>query len=143
MFYGEYQHSIDKKGRVIIPSRFRDVMKAHFVERFYITRGLDKCLFMFPEDEWRKQEQNFKSMPFTKKDAREFTRILFSGAYEITCDAQGRIVLPQALKEHAEIERDIVVVGVSNRIEIWARKHWEAFCRDTKDSFEHIAEKII
>jgi MraZ protein len=143
MFYGEYHHSIDKKGRIIIPSQFREVMKTHFIERLYVTRGLDRCLFIFPEDEWRKQEQNFKSMSFTKKDAREFTRLFFSGAYEASADVQGRVLLPQNLKQYAQIERDIVVIGVSSRMEIWARKNWEEFARTVKDSYEQIAEKIL
>ena len=124
MFYGEYEHTIDRKGRLILPSKFREVAKGNFIEKFYITRGLDKCLFMFAEEEWRTQEQKFKSVSFTKQESRVFNRIFFSGAMEIIPDRQGRVLLPQYLKEDADIKRDCVVVGVSNRIEVWgAARH--------------------
>jgi MraZ protein len=143
MFYGEFSHGIDRKGRLILPAKFRETAKAHFVERFFVTRGLDACLFMFGEEEWRTQEAKFKNMSFTKQQARTFNRLFFSGAMEIVPDAQGRILLPQYLKEYADIKRDVMVVGVSNRIEIWSSEKWEAFYRSSKPSFEEIAEKII
>jgi MraZ protein len=143
MFYGEYAHSLDKKGRIIIPSRFRDASKEHYVEKFFITRGLDGCLFMFPEDEWRAQEAKFKSLSFTKAEARKFNRIYFSGAVEAVPDKQGRILVPKYLKDFAAIARDIVIIGVSNRIEIWAKEKWAEFYRSSKDKFEDIAEGLI
>lgn len=143
MFYGEYEHSIDRKGRLIIPSKFREVFKENYVERFYVTRGLDTCLFVFTEDEWKKQEARFKSLPFTSTEARQFNRLYFSGACDVTCDRQGRILVPEYLKEFARIKRDVVVVGVSNRMEIWSKENWEAFFNNTKDSFEKIAEKVF
>jgi MraZ protein len=143
MFYGEYQHSIDRKGRLILPSKFREAMKGHFVEKFYVTRGLDKCLFMFSEEEWRSQEQKFKAVSFTKQESRIFNRLYFSGAVEVAPDRQGRILLPQYLKDFAEIKRDIVIVGISNRIEIWAKDKWTEFYGTWKQSFEEIAEKLI
>jgi len=91
MFYGEYLHTLDRKGRIILPSKFRDAAKANFVEKFYLTRGLDKCLFMFAEEEWKLQEQKFRTMSFTKQESRKFNRIYFSGAVEIIPDKQGRI----------------------------------------------------
>ena len=121
MFYGEYLHSIDRKGRLILPAKFREVAKAQFIEKFYITRGLDNCLFMFAEEEWKTQEVKFKSISFTKAESRKFNRLYFSGAVEIDFDTQGRILLPQYLKEFAQIKKDVTIVGVSNRIEIWAR----------------------
>ena len=118
MFYGEYEHALDRKGRLIIPSKFREALKEHYVERFFITRGLDKCLFMFGEDEWKTQEQKFKSMSFTKSEFRRFNRLYFSGASEIVPDKQGRILVPSYLKTYANIKRDVYIIGVSNRIEI-------------------------
>ena len=94
MFYGEYQHGIDRKGRLILPSKFRDVYKEAGIERFFITRGLDKCIFMFTEEEWRNQEQKFKSMPFTKQETRSFNRLFFSGAVDTVPDRQGRFIIP-------------------------------------------------
>ncbi len=127
MFYGEYQHTIDRKGRIILPSKFREVAKSNFIEKFFVTRGLDKCLFMFAEDEWKNQEQKFKSMPFTKQEARRFNRLYFSGAVEMAADKQGRILLPQYLKDFAGRKRDIVIIGVANRIEIWDKTLWQGF----------------
>lgn len=143
MFYGEYLHSIDRKGRLILPAKFRDVSKSHFIERFYVTRGLDKCLFMFSEEEWRTQENKFKALPFTHQQARTFNRMFFSGACEINFDNQGRILLAQYLKDYAEIKKDVVIVGVSNRIEIWAKDKWEGFYGTFRQSFEEIAEKLL
>jgi MraZ protein len=143
MFYGEYEHSIDRKGRLILPSRFREVSKANFIEKFFVTRGLDKCLFMFGEEEWKVQEQKFKSMPFTKQEIRKFNRIYFSGALDVIPDRQGRFIIPQFLKDYADIKRDVVIIGVSNRIEIWSKIVWQQFYSSSKDSFEEIAEKLI
>ena len=143
MFYGEHEHSIDDKGRLIIPSKFREVFKENYVERFFVTRGLDTCLFVFAEDEWKKQEAKFRTLSFTSAEARQFNRLYFSGACEVTCDKQGRIIVPDYLKEFAKIKREVMVIGVSNRMEIWAKENWEEFYRGTKDSFEKISEKIF
>jgi len=142
MFYGEYRHSIDRKGRLIIPSKFREVFKEHYAERFYITRGLDRCLFMFTEADWRTQESKFKNLPFTRKEIRKFNRLFFSGAADVACDAQGRILVPEYLKDYAHIRRDVMVVGVANRIEIWSLEAWTTFYNESKDSFEQIAEGL-
>lgn len=143
VFYGEYEHTLDKKGRLIIPSKFRETAKEQEVERFFITRGLDSCLFVFGEDEWRSQEQKFKGVPFTKPDARKFNRLFFSGATDVTADKQGRILIPSYLKEFAGIKRDIVIVGVSNRFEVWAKEKWGEYYKEARDSFEQVAEKLI
>ena len=143
MFYGEHEHSIDEKGRLIIPSKFREVFKENYVERFFVTRGLDTCLFVFTEDEWKKQESRFKSMSFTSSEARQFNRLFFSGACEVTCDKQGRILVPQYLKDFAKIKRDVVIVGVSNRMEIWGKENWREFYTNTKDQFEKSAENLF
>ena len=143
MFYGEFFHSIDRKGRLILPSKFREVAKANFIEKFFVTRGLDKCLFMFTETEWRSQESKFKSVSFTKSESRKFNRLYFSGAGQIDCDKQGRVLIPKYLKDYAGIKRDVVIIGVSNRIEIWAKDAWQQYYDNSKDSFEDIAEKLM
>ncbi|MBU1932031.1 division/cell wall cluster transcriptional repressor MraZ [Patescibacteria group bacterium] len=143
MFYGEYLHSIDRKGRIILPAKFRESAKAHFIEKFFVTRGLDKCLFMFSEEEWRSQESKFKAISFTKQQARTFNRLYFSGAVEVIVDRQGRILLPQYLKDFAQIKKDVMIVGVSNRIEIWAKDKWQEFYGNSRQSFEEIAEKLM
>lgn len=143
MFYGEYKHALDKKGRLIVPSEFREVAKNNYIERFFVTRGLDKCLFMFGEEEWKNQELKFKNLSFTKKESRSFNRLFFSGTIAIELDKQGRILLPKYLKDYASIKRDIVVIGVSNRIEIWADEIWAEFYKAQQGSFEEIAERLI
>lgn len=143
MFYGEHEHTIDRKGRLIIPSRFREVMKEHYIERCVVTRGLDKCLFLFPEDEWKQQESRFRALSFTKQEARRFNRIYFSGAVELACDRQGRILIPDYLKEYAGIKREVILVGVSNRMEIWDAQEWKKFYAQNQQSYEETAEKLL
>ncbi len=143
MFYGEYNHSIDRKGRLILPAKFREINKESGVEKFFITRGLDKCIFMFAEDEWRTQEQRFKSVSFTKQESRSFNRIFFSGAVDVMPDRQGRFIIPQYLKDYAGIKKDVIVIGVSNRIEIWDTNMWKTFYTSSQASFEQIAENMI
>ena len=143
MFYGEFKHTLDRKQRIIIPAKFRDALKEHYVERFFITRGLDKCLFMFAEDEWKVQEQKFKSMSFTKSESRKFNRLYFSGASEMVPDKQGRILVPGYLRDYADIRKEVYIIGVSNRIEIWSEKLWEEYYSKSKDTFEEVAEKLI
>ncbi len=143
MFYGEYLHSIDRKGRLVLPARFRETAKENLIEKFFVTRGLDKCLFMFSEEEWRSQEQKFKALSFTKQEARKFNRMFFSGAVDVVFDQQGRILIPQYLKDYANIKRDVMVVGVSNRIEIWSKDLWEEFYNEVQPEFEKISENLL
>ncbi|MBN1870725.1 MAG: division/cell wall cluster transcriptional repressor MraZ [Candidatus Omnitrophica bacterium] len=143
MFYGEFKHSIDRKGRLILPAKFREVCKEYRIDRFFLTRGLDKCIFMFTEDEWHLQEQKFKTMSFTKQETRSFNRMFFSGAVDVVPDKQGRFIIPEYLKEYADVKKDTVIIGVSNRIEIWDRKSWQSFYENSSGSFEQIAENIL
>jgi MraZ protein len=139
MFMGEYQHSVDTKGRLIIPSKFREDLGITFV----ITRGLDNCLFGYPMDEWRKLEEKLKELPMTKKDARAFARFFFSGATEVEIDKQGRINIPTTLATYAKLEKECVVLGVSSKIEIWAKDTWETYFNEAENSFNEIAENLI
>lgn len=139
MFMGEFQHNIDTKGRIIVPSKFREGLGDSFV----VTRGLDKCLFAYPMDEWKNLEEKLKKLPLTKKDARAFTRFFFSGAVECEVDKQGRINLPQPLRNYAVLEKECVVIGVSDRIEIWANDKWEDYFNDSEESFAEIAENLM
>ncbi|HOB34437.1 MAG: division/cell wall cluster transcriptional repressor MraZ [Firmicutes bacterium] len=138
MFLGEYQHSIDDKGRVIMPARFREQLGDSFI----ITRGLDGCLFVYPQEEWAKLAKEVQSLPLAKRDARAFSRLLFSGAAELECDKQGRVSIPSLLREYAQINKDVVIVGVSERLEIWAAERWAEISRDILDRFEELAEKL-
>lgn len=139
MFMGEYQHSLDAKGRLIIPAKFREDLG----EGVVLTRGLDNCLFLFPSDEWSILETKLKTLPLTKSGARQFVRFLFSGATESDLDKQGRINLPVNLREFACIEKDAVVIGVSNRVEIWSKEKWDSYVESAEESFEDIAENIV
>jgi MraZ protein len=139
MFMGEYHHSIDNKGRLIVPAKFREDLG----EMFIITRGLDQCLFGYPLSEWKILEEKLKGLPLTKKDARAFTRFFFSGATESELDKQGRVNLPAPLLQYAKLEKDCVILGVSNRIEIWSEKIWEDYFVQSEESFTEIAENMI
>jgi len=139
MFMGEFIHSIDDKGRIIIPVKFREELGAEFV----ITRGLDKSLFAYPLSEWKQLEEKLKSLPFTRADARKFTRFFFSGAIECELDKQGRVSIPNNLRTYADLLKECVIIGVSNRVEIWSRELWEIYYQDSEDSFNEIAEKIV
>jgi MraZ protein len=139
MFMGEYHHSIDIKGRLIVPSKFRDDLG----EMFIITRGLDQCLFGYPLSEWGLLEEKLKGLPLTKKDARAFTRFFFSGATESELDKQGRINIPAPLLQYAKLEKECVILGVSNRIEIWSKQIWEDYFDQSEESFAEIAENMI
>lgn len=139
MFMGEFQHNVDSKGRIIVPSKFRDELGASFV----LTRGLDKCLFAYPMDEWKLLEERLKKLPLTKKDARAFTRFFFSGAVECEVDKQGRINIPQPLRKYAGLEKECVVIGVSNRVEFWSDEHWEDYFIESEESFADIAENLM
>lgn len=143
MFYGEYEHNLDNKGRVIIPAKFREIFKERYAEKFYITRGLDQCLFVFTEEIWKAQEKKFREMSFTRAEARKFNRLYFSGASEVVCDKQGRVLIPDYLKSYAAIQEQVMVIGVSDRIEIWAKDKWNEFFEGNKDSFEDLAEKLM
>lgn len=107
------------------------------------ARGLDQCLFVYPSSEWSQLEQKMKALPFTKADARAFTRFFFSGATECELDKQGRVTLPGNLRTHAKLDKDCVIIGVSNRVEIWGKEHWESYFDTSEDSFNEIAEKLV
>lgn len=139
MFMGEYQHTIDSKGRLIVPAKFREGLG----EKFVLTRGLDQCLFGYPLSEWKVIEEKLKALPLTKKDARAFTRFFFSGAIECEMDKQGRINIAAPLLAYAKLEKECVVIGVSSRIEIWSKQNWEQYVAEQEESFEEIAENMI
>ena len=129
--YGEYYHALDEKNRLFIPAKLRKAFNKG--EKLVLSRGLDGCLFLFPRNEWQNLENKAKSLPITARDARAFTRHLFSGASLCTIDAQGRIPFPSHLKDYAGVVKEVVIIGVSNRIEIWAKQKWEKYFNKTED----------
>lgn len=136
MFMGEYSHSVDPKGRLIMPAKFREALGSEFV----MTKGLDECLFVYPKNEWESIEDKFREVPLTTKDARKFSRFFFAGAASCEIDKQGRVLLPSVLRDFAGIDKDVVLVGVLNRIEIWDKAHWEA--SNSYDNMDEIAEHM-
>lgn len=138
MFIGEYQHTLDDKSRIIIPSKFREDLGDGFV----MTKGLDNCLFVYPKKEWSILEEKLKTLPLTNRDARAFIRFFFSGATECVLDKQGRVLIPANLREHSKLDKDAVVIGVSTRMEIWSKDEWDLYNDDDNLSYESIAEKM-
>lgn len=137
MFIGEYRYAIDDKGRLSMPARFRDELG----ETFIVTKGLDRCLWVFPLEEWRQLDARLRSLPLTSPNVRLFTRAFYAGASECRLDGQGRVLLPTNLREHAGLRRDAVVVGMSSRVEIWAQEEWERYMQD-EPGLERIAGEI-
>ena len=136
MFMGEYNHTIDAKGRLIIPAKFREQLGDEFV----VTKGLDGCLFVFPINEWELFEEKLRTLPLTQKSARQFTRFFVAGAAECELDKQGRILLPQTLREFAQLEKDVVLSGNLNRVEIWSKANWTE--NNAYDDIDDIAEQM-
>lgn len=139
MFMGEFQHNIDSKGRLIVPSKVREDLG----DKFIVTRGMDGCLFGYPLEEWRVLEDKMKEMPLSKKEARTFVRFFYSAATECEIDKQGRINVPSNLRTYAQLEKACVIIGVSNRIEIWSEERWSEFTIDAEENFDEIAENMI
>jgi len=136
LLIGEYEHSLDVKGRLIMPSKFRDDIG----EKFIITKGLDGCLFAFSADEWKKFEEKLSTLPISNKDARLFTRFFFAGAIDCELDKQGRFLISSNLREFAGFIKDVIIVGMNSRIEIWSKEKWQE-CEDNI-SADDIAEKM-
>lgn len=139
MFMGEYHHNIDEKNRLVIPSKFREELGDEFV----ITRGLDNCLFIYPKNNWELIVEKLKKLPFTKHDARYFTRFFLSGASVCEVDRSGRVIIPTPLTTFANISKECVVIGANDRIEIWANDEWDKFMEDNSEQFISIAEDLF
>lgn len=138
MFMGEYNHTIDVKGRLIIPVKFRESLGDEFV----ITKGLDGCLFVYTDEEWQNFENKLRTLPLTNKNARQFTRFFLAGAAACEVDKQGRILIPQVLREFASLEKEVVLVGVANRVEIWSRTSWQESMEAYDDDMDEVAENM-
>lgn len=136
MFTGEYKYSLDAKNRVSIPARFRDELGS----TFYITRGLDSCLFVFSESEWEIFSERLRELPISNSASRKFARTFLSGAFECTADKQGRALLPQYLKDYAGLQKDVYINGAGSRVEIWDAEKWEEYTASINDNLDEIAE---
>ena len=138
MLIGEYEHSLDTKGRLIMPAKLREDIG----EKFIITKGLDGCLFGFSQSEWTNFEEKLKTLPLTNKNARDFVRFFLSGAIECEIDKQGRFLIASNLREYATMEKEVVIIGVGTRIEIWNRDKWKTYNSDENISADAIAENM-
>lgn len=138
MLIGEYEHSLDVKGRLIMPSKLREDMG----EKFIITKGLDGCLFGFSQNEWLSFEEKLKTLPLTNKNARDFVRFFLSGAIECEIDKQGRFLIASNLREYANMEKDVVIIGVGTRLEIWNKEKWKQYNSEENISADEIAENM-
>lgn len=138
VFIGEYQHTIDPKGRIIIPAKFRDQLG----ETMIVTRWLDGCLALYTMDQWQQVFENLKKLPSTKREARMYTHMIMSKAAECELDSQGRIRIPGHLSAEASLTKNCVLVGVSDHVEIWDKERWDAYYATASENFEEIAESL-
>ena len=136
---GEFSHSLDDKGRITIPARLREDLDAHFV----MTKGLDGCLFLYPMGEWHKLEERLKALPLTNANARAFQRLFLAGAQDVEMDRQSRVTIPPRLREFAGVNKDVVLVGVSNRVELWSQENWQTYQTKAQAGYEDVAEKMV
>ena len=139
MFIGEYNHNLDEKNRLMIPSKFREQLESTFI----LTKGLDGCLVIYSISTWNNITSKLSTLPYTKKDARNFLRFIAANAIDLMFDKQGRIVIPNNLKQHASLIKECVVIGTLDKIEIWSKEKWDNFNEENKDKFELIAENLF
>lgn len=138
MFFGEYKHTVDEKGRIAIPAKFRNMLG----EGAVVTRGLDNCLFLYSQSAWQKQAEKMANLPPEKEKVRSYTRFMFSGAMEVEFDSQGRINLPEYLRTFASLKKKAIVAGLFDRLEIWDEEAWEAYKKTAESSSAEIAESL-
>ena len=138
MFIGEFSHTLDDKGRVAVPKKFRSALESGVV----VTRGLDRCLFVYTALEWQKLAEKLSVLPFAQADARAFARLMLAGAMDTEVDKQGRMMLPEYLRRFAGLGKEVVVAGLYNRLEVWNKTDWEAYKQKTENESVNIAERL-
>lgn len=138
MFIGEYNHTVDAKGRVSLPARLRDEISS----TFYITKGMEGCLFIYDEKEWLAMDAKIRQLRLTSRDARNFSRQFYGQAVQLSCDRQGRFLIPSNLRAYAHIQKEVVIIGVSSRIEVWAKDRWDAYNDQQAMDFDELAAKL-
>jgi MraZ protein len=138
MFMGEYHHTIDIKSRLILPAKFREALGMKFIA----TKGLDNCLFVYTKEEWCVLEEKLKKLPLAKAEARAFVRFFFAGAAELEVDKQGRVLIPTNLREYAKLDKDVTVLGVATRIELWSTKVWEEYNSEIGPSVAQMVSEL-
>ena len=138
MLIGEYEHTLDVKGRMILPAKLREDMG----DKFIITKGLDGCLFGFSKREWTNFEEKLKTLPLTNKNARDFVRFFLSGAVEAEIDKQGRFLIPGNLRDYSSLDKEAIITGVGTRVEIWDKERWKTYNSEENLSADQIAENM-
>ena len=138
MFIGEYKHNLDEKGRLAIPTKFRKDLAKGVV----ITRGLDNCLFLYPQEQWEKLASKLSSLPISQTNSRAFSRLMLAGAMDVELDRQGRVIIPDYLRKYATIKKKTVITGLYNRLEIWDEEQWEKYKNSTEKNSSEIAEAL-
>lgn len=138
MFIGEYQHNLDAKGRLTLPSKFRDDLG----EEFFITKGMDNCLFVFPQNEWDKIDEKINGLQLSRKESRGLARLFYAGAINVSLDKMGRVLLPQSLRNYAKLGKEAIIIGVSSRVEIWDKEAWESYNDDDNLNYDILTEKM-
>ncbi|MDI6717586.1 MAG: division/cell wall cluster transcriptional repressor MraZ [Patescibacteria group bacterium] len=138
MFIGEFQHNLDEKGRIAIPSKFRGKLSSGAI----VTRGLDRCLFVFTAGEWEILAQKLMALPMSQSNSRAFVRLMMSGAVDVEIDKQGRILIPDYLRKYAELSKETIITGLYNRIELWDKSAWDGYKQKTESESDEIAEKM-
>ena len=142
MFRGSFEHSVDAKGRVSVPSRFRDILAERYEGRLVLTMDFDKCIMVYPLEEWERVEEKIKSLPQSQKEVKDFTRFVFSNATECELDKQGRILIPPSLREGARISKAVMVLGMLNKMEIWDKVAWDARKSQTGDKIGEVLSAL-
>lgn len=142
MFRGRFEHTIDEKGRLSIPSRFREILSARGESELILT-DFDSCLAAYPREEWRQLEEKIKRLSTIQKDVRNFLRLFYSSATETPLDSQGRILIPPQMRERARLGKDVILLGLLNKIEIWDKNSWEEFVAHSAGTFEEIASRLV
>jgi MraZ protein len=142
VFRGRFEHTIDEKGRLSIPSKFRETLSVRGENELILT-DFDSCLTAYPRDEWRELEEKMKKLSMIQKDVRNFLRLFYSSATEAPLDSQGRILIPPQMRERAKLDREVVLLGLLNKIEIWDKKSWQEFIANSGGTFEDVASKLV
>jgi len=142
VFRGRFEHTIDEKGRLSIPSKFRELLSAKGENELVLT-DFDSCLTAYPKDEWRVLEEKMKQLSMIQKDVRNFLRLFYSSATEVPLDPQGRILIPPQMRERAQLDREVVLLGLLNKIEIWDKESWEDFMARSAGTFDEVASKLV
>lgn len=137
-YIGLYEHNMDSKGRVMIPAELREQLG----DSFYITAGLDNCIFVFDEESFQEMDRQLKDLPFNRKRERAFQRMFYAPARKVTLDKQGRILIPQHLRKHADLKKELVITGNSNRVEIWDKERRDEYLNEIEMDYEDLAEEI-